>query len=964
MGNFHLRRSMVPGACLSLFAALMLGAAGGSTTTAGAAGAAVTATGLVAAYSFDEGSGTTAADASGNGNTGSVSGAAWTTSGRNGGALSFSGAGNVVTVADAASLDLASAATVEAWVYQTAGAASQGIIAKERAGGGLPYGVETNGGVPGGYVTSGSHASAWGTTALAANAWTHVGMTYDGANVRLYLNGGLVATRPQTGALTASSGALSIGGSATWGEWFRGRIDDVRVYSRPLTAAEVQTDLTQPVVSAKPPPASSLVGAWSFDAGSGTTATDSSGRGNNGTLNGATWQTSGRFGGAISFNGAGGNVSVPDNASLDLTNASTLEAWIYPTSAPAFAAVVAKERTGGGLPYGLESASGVSDAYVNTGGNATARSSSALPVSSWTHLAQTYDGAAVRLYVNGALAASTPATGSLLNSTDPLRIGGDQTWGEWFAGRIDEVRIYSRALSQGEIQADMNTSIGGGSPPPPPPPGDTQAPTTPSGLTVTAKTQTSVTLAWNASSDNVGVAGYGVYNGATRTQQTSLTNATVTALSCGTTYTLGVDAYDAAGNRSTRASIGATTSACPAPPPSGTGSVFLSASGSDSNSCTQSAPCRSFDRAYHVANPGQIVEVAAGSYGSQNLTFDPANNGATSDVVFQPASGASVTVGQLSFGSTRMEAGASHVTVKNITVTGDVSIPGCGVPDNTPCPADAQSPGNDLTFQNLRVKGPYAFYCASCSNVSIIGGTWGPDTYQCRSGLGSAHPEVQSAYTQVKRAHGILIDGATWQNFARCTSGDHTECLQVEPADDMTVRNSTFKMCDTIVVNFANDLANSNSSAGFRAPNNILIENNFFDTSKDNTGGPTWYALNIRECSNCTIRYNSWTQAPRMPNVETHLNVKFIGNAGPFGSAGCLAGVVFAYNVWEGASCSSTDKNVGNAGFTNRGAVDLHLTSSSPAINAGDPSTFPAADIDGQARPLGGRADAGADERQ
>ncbi|HEY3181372.1 MAG TPA: LamG-like jellyroll fold domain-containing protein [Gaiellaceae bacterium] len=964
MWTFHSRRGMVPGACLGLLAALALCVAGGSTTTAGAAGAAVTPTGLVAAYSFDEGSGTTAADASGNGNTGTLSGAAWTTAGRNGGALSFDGAADYVTVVDSASLDLTTAATVEAWVNPVAGTGWRAIVAKERNGGGFPYGLETNAGVPDAFVKAGAAATAAATAPVAASAWTHLALAYDGVAVRLYVNGALAASQAASGTLAQSADPLRIGGDVTWAEWFQGRIDDVRVYSRALTAAELQTDMATPVVASSPPPPSSLVGAWSFDAGSGTTATDSSGKGNNGTLNGATWQTSGRFGGALSFDGAGDNVSVPDSASLDLTNASTLEAWVYPTSAPAYAGIVAKERTGGGLPYGLEAASGLPDGYVNTGSNATAASSSALPLSSWTHLAQTYDGTTVRLYVNGALAASTSASGSLLNSSDPLRIGGDQTWGEWFGGRIDEVRIYSRALSQSEIQADMNTAIGGGSPPPPPPPGDTQAPTPPSALTVAAQTQTSLTLSWNASTDNVGVAGYGVYNGSTLTQQTSLTNATVTALSCGTTYTLGVDAYDAAGNRSTRASIGATTAACSPPPPSGTGSVFLSTSGSDSNACTQSAPCRSFDRAYHVANPGQIVEIAGGSYGSQNLTFDSANNGATSDVVFQPAAGASVTVGQLSFGDSRFEGGASHVTIMNITVTGDVSIPGCGVPDYTPCPVDAQSPGNDLTFQNLRVKGPYAFYCASCSNVSIIGGTWGPDTYQCRSGLGSAHPEVQSAYTQVKRAHGILIDGTTWQNFARCTTADHTECLQVEPADDMTVRNSTFKMCDTIVVNFANDLANSNSSAGFRAPNNILIENNFFDTSKDNTGGPTWYALNIRECSNCTVRYNSWTQAPRMPNVETHLNNKWIGNAGPFSSAGCLSGIVFAYNVWEGASCSSTDKNVANVGFVNEGSVDLHLTSTSPAINAGDPSTFPALDIDGQARPLGGRADAGADERQ
>jgi len=957
MWKFAPRRGMVVGACLSLLAAVTLGFAG-SSSTAGAAAAAVTPTGLVAAYSFDEGSGTTAADASGNGNTGTVSGATWTTAGRNGGALSFDGASDYVTVAGSASLGLATAATVEAWVYPTASSGWRAIVAKERNRGGFPYGLETNAGVPDGYVKTSSKRAAAATTALAASTWTHLALTYDGAAVRLYVNGALAGSRSASGSIASSSDPLRIGGDVTWAEWFQGRIDDVRVYSRALSAAEVQTDMATPVVASSPALPSSLVGAWAFDEGTGTTAKDASGAGNNGTLNGATWQSAGRFGGALQFDGAGANVSIPDNGSLDLTNALTLEAWVYPTSAPAYAAVVAKERTGGGLPYGLEAGAGVPDGWVNTGGNVSAAGASVLPLASWTHVAETYDGAAVRLYVNGALAASTPASGTLLNSADPLRIGGDQTWGEWFAGRIDEVRVYSRALSQSEIQTDMNTSIGGS--PSPPPTADTTPPTPPSGLTVTGTTQTSVSLSWGASTDNVGVAGYGVYNGAAQTQQTTSTTATVSGLTCGTTYTLGVDAYDAAGNRSTKATLGATTAACSTPSPGA--SLFLSTSGSDSNACTSAAPCRSFDRAFRVASPGQVVEVAAGSYGDQNLLFDSSKT--ASDVVFQPAAGASVTVGQLNFGSNRFEGGASHVTIKNMTVTGDVSIPGCGVPDGTACPADSSSPGNDLTFQNLRVKGPYAFYCASCSNVSILGGTWGPDTYQCRSGLGSAHPEVQSAYTQVKRAHGILIDGTTWQNFARCTSADHTECLQVEPADDMTVRNSTFKMCDTIVVNFANDLANSNSAAGFRAPNNILIENNFFDTSKDNTGGPTWYALNIRECSNCTIRYNSWTQAPRMPDVETHLNVKFIGNAGPFSSAGCLAGVTFAYNVWEGASCSSTDKNVANVGFANEGAVDLHLTSTSPAINAGDPGTFPSADIDGQARPLGGTPDAGADERQ
>jgi len=398
----------------------------------------------------------------------------------------------------------------------------------------------------------------------------------------------------------------------------------------------------------------------------------------------------------------------------------------------------------------------------------------------------------------------------------------------------------------------------------------------------------------------------------------------------------------------------------PTPSPSGPASVFVATTGNDANACTQSAPCRSFDRAYRVAHSGDTVEVAGGTYADQDLRFDSTKS-SSADVVFRPAAGASVTMGQLDIGPDRFTGGASHVTVQDMTLTGDVSIPGCGVPDHTACPADASSPGNDLTFRNLRVKGPYAFYCASCSNVSLIGGTWGPDTYQCRSGLGSAHPEIQSAYTQVKRAHGILIDGTTWQNFARCTSADHTECLQVEPADDLTIRNSVFRKCDTIVVNLANDLSNSKSAAGYDAPNNVLIENNVFSAAEDWTGGPTWYALNIRECSNCTIRYNSWLQAPRMPDGETHLNVKFIGNAGPFSSAGCLGGVTFSHNVWQGASCSATDRNVASLGFTNAGALDLRLLAGSPAVDWGDPASFPAQDADGKTRT--GTPDAGAYER-
>jgi hypothetical protein len=83
-----------------------------------------------------------------------------------------------------------------------------------------------------------------------------------------------------------------------------------------------------------------------------------------------------------------------------------------------------------------------------------------LALNAWSHLASTYDGSTLRLYVNGVLVSSTAAAGSLAASSGVLRIGGNGVWPEWFAGLIDEVRVYNRALTAGEIQTDTNTAIG------------------------------------------------------------------------------------------------------------------------------------------------------------------------------------------------------------------------------------------------------------------------------------------------------------------------------------------------------------------------------------------------------------------------------------------------------------------------------------------------------------------------
>ena len=108
---------------------------------------------------------------------------------------------------------------------------------------------------------------------------------------------------------------------------------------------------------------------------------------------------------------------------------------------------------------------------------------------------------------------------------------------------------------------------------------DTTPPTAPSGLASSNVTQTSLTLSWNAATDNVGVTGYDVYRNGIKTATVTSTSSNQTGLVCGTTYSLGVVVRDAAGNSSPQASLPATTSACSTPPPPSGGPITITQGG-------------------------------------------------------------------------------------------------------------------------------------------------------------------------------------------------------------------------------------------------------------------------------------------------------------------------------------------------------------------------------------------------
>jgi len=193
----------------------------------------------LAAYAFDAGAGTTAADQSGNGNHGTISGATWTTQARYGGrALSFDGNNDRVT---GPSITLTDAFTLMAWVYNPSNVPFETIVT---------VGANRDLYLANGRVTfyTGQADLGFGA-ALPTNVWQHVALTYDGIDVTAYVNG---AVRGGVGGVTlnAATGPLQVGawvvGSGA-GDYFGGVIDEVRVYDRALTLEEVQTALATPI---------------------------------------------------------------------------------------------------------------------------------------------------------------------------------------------------------------------------------------------------------------------------------------------------------------------------------------------------------------------------------------------------------------------------------------------------------------------------------------------------------------------------------------------------------------------------------------------------------------------------------------------------------------------------------------------------------------------------------------------
>jgi len=234
------------------------------------------------------------------------------------------------------------------------------------------------------------------------------------------------------------------------------------------TATATATIGATPTPSVSPTPNVGLVAAYSFNQGTGTTITDASGNGLTGTLQGATWTTGGKYGNALNFNGASSYVDLGNPTLLRLTGSMTWSAWVKAAANPPDdGQIIAKANGSSGWQFKTSPDTGPHTFGVAVSGSSNSNtqrySTTVRSLNVWYHVAGVYNATArtLDIYVNGVqdngvLIGTIPA--SQINSSVGVNIGR-RTGGFYFNGVIDEVRIYNRALSAQEIQADMNTPL-------------------------------------------------------------------------------------------------------------------------------------------------------------------------------------------------------------------------------------------------------------------------------------------------------------------------------------------------------------------------------------------------------------------------------------------------------------------------------------------------------------------------
>jgi hypothetical protein len=273
--------------------------------------------------------------------------------------------------------------------------------------------------------------------------WHHVVGVYTGTQLQIYIDGTLDASVAATGAISRNNYAVQIGRNAeVSSKEFDGRIHDVRVYSLALSAAGVSEIYGS-------------IGHWKLNQTSGTSVTDYSAFAKTGTLTGtANWSSDCGGMGVFDFNGSTNYVSMTNASHLQPTSALTIAAWVKGDSWGAGTDNDTILRKGEANPnnYALAISDGRVELLLDGSDGSGHRGNTVLTTGVWYHVAAVWDGATVRIFVNGVLDNTPPArTGTIGTDTRSLYIGG-RSGADLFDGMVRDVRFYNRALNDSDIK--------------------------------------------------------------------------------------------------------------------------------------------------------------------------------------------------------------------------------------------------------------------------------------------------------------------------------------------------------------------------------------------------------------------------------------------------------------------------------------------------------------------------------
>jgi hypothetical protein len=408
----------------------------------------------VACWTFDKTQGNTLKDISDNQNDGVISGARWAVKdGRS--SLQFDGTDDVVKVADKPSQDITKM-TLEAVIYLN-NANKGGIMGKWGQGGPADSYI---------LYVSGAHLCAkmiregivgqttvQGSSTLPTGKWIHVAATFDGKDLKVYVNYQLDGQISAPGKISQTNNNILIG------------LEEISMgvknyYNGYMSKARISDGALEPFQFL---PLAETVAYWTFDEMSGTILNDKSGNQNNGTVSGAQWSViDGKN--SLKFDGTNDVVKVPDNPSQHISK-MTLEAVMYLNSADK-GGIIGKWGKGGlGDSYILYVSGSHLCAKIKRkgiSGQTTVQGSSTLPTRKWIHVAATFDGNDLKVYVNYQLDGQINAPGIIPQTNNIVYMGLEDissSESNHLNGYISQARICNDALHSFEFLTMLLTRV-------------------------------------------------------------------------------------------------------------------------------------------------------------------------------------------------------------------------------------------------------------------------------------------------------------------------------------------------------------------------------------------------------------------------------------------------------------------------------------------------------------------------